>query len=81
MGNPQPSTSYHLRYAVHRLDVGWLGPSSVFFVLQKKRGREEGLSLRYSQALLERVQVDSFMECLAKHSLSCFARGGDEKTK
>ena len=35
--------------------------------------RREGrmrLSLRYSQALLERVQVDSFMECLAKHSLA-----------
>lgn len=41
MGNPQPSTSNHLRYAVHRLDVGWL-----FFLI----------SLRYSQAPLERGQ-------------------------
>ena len=40
MGNPQPST-HHLRYAAHRLDVGWL-----FFLI----------SLRYSQAPLERVQ-------------------------
>lgn len=45
MGNPQPNT-YHIRYAVHRLDVGWL-----FATI-----RSMVISLRYSQAPLERVQ-------------------------
>ena len=45
MGNPQPNT-YHLRYAVHRLDVGW----------HKKFLYNFFLCLRYSQAPLEKVQ-------------------------